>query len=147
LRKEKTAFSPVAPLLIRVTIGFYFFLLGLWAYLDPDLSRLAVQKYSGFSPELSGLYTTVATYVFFAIGPMLVAGLLTKKAALIGAIMLLPLFCGAGMFNGSENNLAYFLEKRSLYRDLVIFAGCLSLALTGPGALSMDGIFTDIYGK
>ena len=142
----KHNFQPFAPLLIRLSVGFYFFLLGLWAYLEPDLSTQAINRYSGFSGWMTAFYVNFGCYLFFVLGILLIFGCLTKHAALLGSLLLLPLLYGAGIFTPHGDNLVYFLEKRSLYRDGVIFASCLSLVFSGGGAVALDGLLLGLKG-
>lgn len=69
-----------------------------------------------------------------------------RTLCVAGIIFILPLLYGAGMFSPQGDSLVYFLEKRSLMRDVVVVAGCLSLILTGPGAFSLERILRGLYG-
>jgi uncharacterized membrane protein YphA (DoxX/SURF4 family) len=123
-----------APVFLRVGVGFYFILLGMWGLDDFESFSLAMQKYSGFSGVLLQVYAAVAPFLLVAVGALLILGLWTVATAMLTILLLLPLFYGAGLFEKQPDMLA----RRSLYKDACLLGACVALLFTGGGILSLD---------
>ncbi len=136
----------MAALILRLGIGFYLILLGLWGYTEPELSLKAMQAYAHLPQWYSSIFIDIAPYFLFLCGIFLVVGVLTSYAALFAALMLLPLFFGAGAFTPTDN-LHALIQKRMIYKDLVIFVGCISIYFGGAGAFSLDRVLIGLYGS
>ena len=125
-----------APLFIRVALGFYLLLLGVWGFSESAAVSTRVEQFAGISGNLLVFYSTVAPYILILVGALLIVGLWTVASAGLACIVLFPLFYGAGMFERSADYVAH----RSLYKDGVLLFAAISLLFSGGGMLSLDRI-------
>ena len=127
-----------APLFIRVGLGFYLILLGVWGMITPEfLVEERVQNYAGLTGNFLTLYSIIGPYALVVIGSLLIIGLWTVGAAAATVLLLFPLFYGAGLF---EKGVDY-VARRSLYKDAVLLCAAVSLLFSGAGMFSFDRFF------
>ena len=79
-------------------------------------------------------YAAAAPFIFIAVGGLLLIGLWTVGASLVGALFFLPIFIRAGLFDVPNS----FFTHRLLYKDACLLGSCLALCFTGGGFLSID---------
>lgn len=135
-----------SPFIIRLAVGVYFFLLGSWGVSDPEHFRYALEQFSGFSGLIATLYSTFGPWLLCTIGVFLVLGFMTIPATLASCLLFLPLFWSAGTFQ-SAHELQNFVDRRVLYRDLVVLVSAMSLLFSGAGKFSLDEMLQRIYEK
>ncbi len=143
----------VAILPLRLFLGITFVYAGFQKLADPGFFRSGSPTYIGhqlvaFSQgsPISFLMRhfvehavilgalTIATEI--AIGSLVLLGLLTRPAALVGLVLNLIFFLSA-----SWHTYPYF------YGSDIVFVMCwLTLALTGPGALALDTLLHELIG-
>jgi uncharacterized membrane protein YphA (DoxX/SURF4 family) len=120
-----------APLLIRATIGSYFLMAGLQKLDQIPAFVGQVQRFGILPNQLATLYGMLLPYVEIMTGFLMLIGLWTTLTGVLGSLMLFSFIVAFGVFpNGSQ-----FFNK-----DIILFAGTLSLILTGPGAWGLDKI-------
>jgi uncharacterized membrane protein YphA (DoxX/SURF4 family) len=117
----------------------------VWGNSDPEHLSATIEAYAGFTGALLSTYTMLGPYLLFCVGGLLMIGLFTRGSAFIAVIIFLPLVIAAGAVVVIENPLALIPENRTLYKDIVVLVGFLSVALSGPGALSLDNVMRAIY--
>jgi uncharacterized membrane protein YphA (DoxX/SURF4 family) len=137
----------IAPLLIRMPLGFYLFLTGFWAVIDPLQCSSALQNYTGTLNMFFRFYAVIAPYLAMGTGVLIMLGLFTTGAAFIAACLILPLSIAAGVFSQGIGNISPYLEHRMVFRDAVLLGVSLSLLFSGPGVLSIDLLLQKLYGK
>lgn len=120
--------SPIyGPLLLRVTLGIYFFLAGE-AKLNLGPQFMAEVKSFGLLPDrLAELYAVLLPWLEIFAGILLVLGLWTTLAAILTSLMLLSFVIAMGPFG-----------HRPFNKDIILLASSLSLLFHGAGALSVD---------
>lgn len=124
----------LAPFFLRVSVGIFLILTGARGFED----------FKGFTEDLahSALYAHVAgpgyaafaPFVLIAVGGLLLIGLWTVGASLVGVIFFLPIFIRAGLFNLPDS----LFTHRLLFKDACLLGACLALCFTGGGFLSID---------
>ncbi len=135
----------VAPLLCRLTLGFYLFLTGVWGFSDPKDFSLTVEVYAGTANGFFNNYAIVAPYLAVVSGALIMLGLFTTGAALIASCLLLPLAIAAGVFSQGAGAFSPYIENRILFRDAVLLGVSVSLLFSGPGMCSVDELLQAIY--
>jgi uncharacterized membrane protein YphA (DoxX/SURF4 family) len=141
-----TVVQPSSPasiglLLARVPLGLYF--------VFAAVSKFAGEKgVSGFveqampmatkfmSDSLSRNYLTTLPYAEFILGVMLIAGLLTRFAATLVALLLVSFTIAVGM-PGAMGHLGEKV-KLPFHPNIVFLGTALALMFCGPGWLSVD---------
>lgn len=120
-------------LLLRAIVGIVFIVHGG--------QKLFVQGFAGVGGffaqagiPLPAVSAVVVTLVEFLGGLAVLLGVLTRWAALLIAIDM----AGAILFVHGKNG--FFLNKGGYEYALTLLVVCLALALSGPGALALDGI-------
>jgi uncharacterized membrane protein YphA (DoxX/SURF4 family) len=121
-------FGILAPFVLRVTVGAYFFYTGY-----KRLGRVDESVTKELEKRLGSLSKTViiAMGVFeTAIGLFLIAGFLTQIMAVLGMIYILKLLW-------FKNEFPSFIKRERIFY-LILFVILLSLLFTGAGALAID---------
>lgn len=125
---ELFSFSIVAPLILRVILGFIFFNLGFLKLGKEKNGWTESLKILGVKPAY--FFTIILGIVEIAGGLFLIAGAYTQLVALILAVISI------------SELLIEYKEESILKRDMVFYlliAGiCCSLLLTGAGFLAVD---------
>jgi uncharacterized membrane protein YphA (DoxX/SURF4 family) len=137
----------IAPLLCRMPLGFYLFLTGFWAAMDPQQCSISLENYTGTLNLFFRSYAVIAPYLAMGTGALMMLGLFTTGAAFIAACLILPLSIAAGVFSQGIGDISPYLEHRVLFRDAVLLGVSLSLLFSGPGVLSIDALLQKLYGK
>lgn len=121
---------------IRVVVGVVFLMHG-WQKLSGGIGGVE-QFFSSLSVPAPGLMAPLVTFVEIIGGIALIAGVLTRLAALLLVVdMLVALFI-FHLPNG------FFVSPNGGYElVLLLAAACLGLALAGPGALAIDNLLGD----
>lgn len=135
-----------APFILRVVVGFYFILLALYGLSEPEQFKHTLEAFAGVNGALCDIYCAIGPTMILLVGALLVFGLFTVPAALLSGLLFLPLFYTAGTFE-SGTSLQMYVDRRVLYKDLVVFVANISLVFTGPGVFSLDGVLSSIYGS
>lgn len=119
----------LGPLLIRISLGFYFVLAG-FAKLDniPGFIK-EVQSFHILPNHLATLYGILLPYGEMMTGLLLIIGIWTTLAAVLSSLMLLSFVIAFGAFPSG----GHLFNK-----DILLLAGSLSLLYSGGGALSID---------
>lgn len=117
------------PLILRLTLGAYFVLKGLYV-LDnmPSFVRL-VQSFGVLPEPFATLYAILIPYLSLIAGTFLVLGIWTTLGSIIAALMLLSFVVALGIFPSN---------REIFNKDLILLAGTLSLLYSGAGAWSID---------
>ena len=135
LAKPLSRFSPAAPLLLRLVTGVVMAAHG-WEKLQGGPAGFGEGMLAGLGVPAPVLVAWVVTAIELGGGLLLIAGLLTRIAALlnsavlIGAISLVKIDVGLIADEGAGAEL-----------DLALLAGLVAVALTGPGRLALDRVF------
>ena len=122
-----TRWSELAPLAIRVVIGGLFVLHGIDKF-DTGLANVEGFFASSGVPA-AGLSAPLVAVLEIVLGAALVAGIATRLAAIVLAVILV----GAVIFVKAEGGIIGSAET-----DLAYLAGLVALTLIGPGRLSAD---------
>jgi putative oxidoreductase len=125
---ELFSFSLIAPLILRVVLGFIFLNLGYLKLSKENFGWIASLNILGIKPAV--FFVGLLGIIEIAGGLLLIAGAYTQLTALILAIISI-----------SELLIEYKEEsilKRDLPFYLLLAAICLSLLLTGAGLYAVD---------
>lgn len=121
--------------LLRVVLGIVFVMHG-WQKLSGG-----VEGVEGFFASLSipapGLMAPLVVFVELVGGLALILGVLSRIVALALVVDMLVAMFVVHVPNG------FFAMDGGYELVLTLTAGCLALALTGPGALAVDNLFGD----
>jgi uncharacterized membrane protein YphA (DoxX/SURF4 family) len=126
---EPVGSAQIGPLWIRVSIGLYFLLAGLGKIDKLPLFVEQVQSFGILPNEFAALYAMLLPYVEVLSGLLLILGLWCRLASSLVAFMLVSFIIAFGVF---PNSLMFF------NKDIILFAGAISLLYTGSGAFSLD---------
>lgn len=118
-----------APFFIRVALGSWLVLAGL-AKLD-DLPGFVQQvKQLKILPDhLATLYALSLPYLEVAIGSLLVVGIWSTLSAILASLLVASFLYFFGIFPG---------RGMLFNKDVLLFAGAVSLLFSGAGAVSID---------
>jgi uncharacterized membrane protein YphA (DoxX/SURF4 family) len=116
-----------AGLLVRVPLGLYFVLAGLFKLKDPDAFVAIVQQKQVLPEPLGTLYGILLPYVEVGAGTFLIFGMWTTLAAIITSLMLLSFIIALGIRDHQPFN-----------KDILLLGAALSLLYSGAGAFSID---------
>ncbi len=125
---ELLSYSHAAPLILRVLVGIIFVDLGLLVFTTEKKAWMQFFETIRFKP--ARVFTRALGIIELVGGIMLIAGWYTQLVALIFAIILLA-ECYAEM---RENALL----RRDIVFYLLLLAICVSLLITGAGAIALD---------
>ncbi len=122
------SYSLLAPLILRVVVGFIFLNLGYLKMTKERPGWISSLHILGIKP--AGFFTGLLAAVEVLGGLLLLVGAYTQLATLILAIICI------------SELLVEYKEESILKRDMVFYlllsAICLSLLLTGPGLFARD---------
>ncbi len=135
----------LAPLLCRIPLGFYLFIVGLWGIMDHLVFSVAIEQYTRDSNWFFAVYAPVAPYLALVSGILIILGLFTTAASLLATVLIIPLLAAAGAFSQGISSLDPYIQHRSLIRDSVLLGVSLSLLFSGPGLFSLDAILQKVY--
>lgn len=122
------SFEILAPLFIRLAVGFFFIIFG-WNKLTKEREhKLSFFESIGLRPV--GVYVTLLGILQIVVGVCLIAGAATQVAAIVSAIISLVSYLI------KKRNPEMLFSPSSVYGLLFIMS--LSLILTGAGAFAID---------
>lgn len=126
--ERRTAFAPVV---LRLGLALVFLLFGMQKLVVPEQTRAEIQLLLNL-----GLGTTAAINYYFGLLELLVAlgfffGAWIRTVSVIAALSLLSILASFFLKYGTKMD-------PTLYRDLGLLGGALSLWLTGAGPWSLD---------
>lgn len=116
------------PLLIRLPLGLYLIMAGLYMLSSQNAVVNAIQGLRVLPEPFATLYGVLLPYIAIAFGSLILIGLWTTLAALVVSFTLLPWIFGLGLFD----------HRHFLNRDLILLGASLSLMYSGAGACSVD---------
>ena len=119
-----------APIPLRIIIGIGFILHGLSKFTG------GLDKFQGFLTSLNvpaaGFFATLVAIIELLGGIFILAGFMTRYAAIAtGLVIVFAIILVKGKMG--------FLSGYEL--DMLYLAGCVSLLITGGGAISVDNLF------
>lgn len=123
--------ADLALLVARVLLGVVLIAHGWQKFHEWTVAGTA-ESFAGMGVPMASAAAAVATWVELIGGAMLVVGLLTPLAALLGAAVML----GATFFVHLPNGL--FVDQGGAELVLALFAGLLVLAVRGGGRFGLD---------
>jgi len=138
-------------LFTRLLIGGVFLIAGVLKALDADATVRSVRAYDLLPESLAHLVGWGLPFAEILAGAFLIAGVFTRTAAVITALMLLAFVAGiaqawarglaidCGCFGTSYTTgadpVAYAID---IARDALMIAGCAGLTLAGPGRYAVQ---------
>lgn len=129
--RDENRLWPWGILLLRVVVGFAFFMHG-----QQKLFEMGIGGVTGFFDSLgvpaAGLFAVIVSLVETIGGLALILGVLTRVAGVLLAIDMLVAMFVVHAPNG------FFAGANGVELVLVLGASATALALTGPGALALD---------
>jgi len=121
--------DPLAPFLLRVTVGIIFLFMGY--------NHLTRERREGIATDLRLKWGATGTFFIWylgifeiVVGLFLIAGFLTQIAAIVGGIIALKLL------HGRKKYPKISPQSTSFY--ILLFVICLSFLVTGAGAFAID---------
>lgn len=118
----------IAPLILRLALGFIFLVHG-WQKISGDF-------FPGFLTQLSvpmpAFFAFIVTWLEFLGGIALILGLLTHLASKLLAIEMLVALFLVHIKNG------FYITNGGAEFALALFAGCVALMIIGAGKFSID---------
>lgn len=126
---EPVGNSIYAPLFLRLGIGSYFILNGLYILNDIPGFILLVESFKMVPSPVASLYAILVPYMAIAGGSLLVLGIWTTLGASLISILLLSFIGLLGLFPNS---------REIFNKDVILLAATLSLMYSGGGAWSID---------
>ena len=125
------AIAPWGPTLLRVVVGFTFFMHGY-----QKLFQMGVGGVGGFFGQLGvpapGVAAVVVSVLEAVGGLALIAGLLTRVVGVLLAVDVLVALLVVHLPNG------FYAMENGIELVLVLAAAALALAIAGPGAAALD---------
>jgi putative oxidoreductase len=130
-------FSWAGPLIMRLIVGYVFMLSG-WAKLN-DLPQI-IQNFTEWGIPFPKILTPFVSGVEFFGGIMLLLGLFTRiPAAMLAVVMLVAI-------KSAKWESVDSLETLLGFEEATYFAAFMWLAISGPGAASLDRLLVDAAG-
>jgi len=130
-------FSWAGPLIMRLIVGYVFMLSG-WGKLN-NLPQV-IQNFTEWGIPLPKILTPFVSGVEFFGGIMLLAGLFTRIPAAMLAVVMLVAIRSAKW--GDVDSLETLLG----FEEATYFAAFMWLAISGPGAASLDRLLVNASG-
>lgn len=121
--------------LARLPMGLFFLIAG-YSKLHGGVSNF-VSSYQSYIPswapaDLGVRYLQLVPYLEVAVGAMLVLGLLTRLAGLVGALMVITYIISVTGVKA---------PPLPFHPNMIYLGVLLTLFFVGPGKLSLDGMF------
>ncbi len=135
----------LALLLIRIALGFYYIVLGVWGLEDSEVFLRAIETYANATGDLVVFFAQVSPYILLLSGGLMVLGFLSNLACVLSLIVFTILLLWSGAFALVGDGLQVYIARRSIIKDLVVYVANFSILFSGPGRLSLDGLFGTIY--
>jgi putative oxidoreductase len=130
-------FSWAGPLIMRLIVGYVFMLSG-WAKLN-DLPQI-IQNFTEWGIPFPKIVAPFVSGVEFFGGIMLLLGLFTRiPAAMLAVVMLVAI-------KSAKWESVDSLETLLGFEEATYFAAFMWLAISGPGAASLDRLLVDAAG-
>jgi putative oxidoreductase len=130
-------FSWAGPLIMRLIVGYVFMLSG-WGKLN-DLPQI-IQNFTEWGIPFPKIVTPFVSGVEFFGGIMLLLGLFTRiPAAMLAVVMLVAI-------KSAKWESVDSLETLLGFEEATYFAAFMWLAISGPGAASLDRLLVDAAG-
>ena len=128
----------IGPLVMRLVVGYVFMLTG-WAKLN-NLPEM-IQNFSEWGIPFPGILTPFVSGVECVGGALLILGLFTRiPAAMLAVVMLVAI--KSAKWEGVDS-----LETLLGFEEATYLAAFLWLAITGPGAASLDRLLLRMTGQ
>jgi putative oxidoreductase len=118
-------------LVLRVVVGFVFFMHGWQKLVDNGISATQ-QGFDGMGVPLPDITAVLVTFVELVGGTMLIAGFLTR----IAGVLLIADMISAMFIVHVENG--FFVTNGGYELVFLLAGGALALAIAGPGTYSAD---------
>ena len=131
-------FSWAGPLIMRLIVGYVFMLSG-WGKLN-NLPQI-IQNFTEWGIPLPKILTPFVSGVEFFGGIMLVLGLFTRIPAAMLAVVMVVAIRSAKW--GDVDSLETLLG----FEEATYFAAFMWLAISGPGAASLDRLLVNAAGR
>lgn len=129
--RDENRLWPWGILLLRVVVGFTFFMHGQQKLFEMGIGGVT-DVFGSLGIPAAGLFAVVVSLVETIGGLALILGVLTRIAGVLLAIdMLAALF----VFHAPNG---FYVSNGGVELVLVLGGSALALALTGPGALALD---------
>jgi putative oxidoreductase len=125
--------------LVRLVVGLTFFLHGWQKLFDFGIPGVT-QGFTRMGVPMPEITAPLVALVEFVAGASLMIGFLTRLVAIPLAIDMLVAILLVHLRGG-------FFAPSGVELVLLLFTGAVAMALGGPGALSMDGIFADFRSR
>jgi len=131
-------FSWAGPLIMRLIVGYVFMLSG-WGKLN-NLPQI-IQNFSEWGIPFPKILTPFVSGVEFFGGIMLLLGLFTRiPAAMLAVVMLVAI-------KSAKWESVDSLETLLGFEEATYFAAFIWLAISGPGAASLDRLLVNAAGR
>lgn len=130
-------FSWAGPLIMRIIVGYTFMLAG-WGKLN-HLEQVT-ENFAGWGIPFPNILTPFVSSVEFFGGAMLILGLFTRIPAAMLAVVMVVAVKSAKW--GDVDSLETLLG----FEEATYFAAFMWLAITGPGAASLDRLLVNATG-
>lgn len=131
-------FAWAGPLIMRLIVGYVFMLTG-WGKLNN--LPLMIQNFTEWGIPLPQILTPFVSAVECFGGAMLILGLFTRIPAAMLAVVMIVAIKVAKWENVDS------LETLLGFEEATYFAAFMWLAITGPGAASLDRLLVNATGK
>jgi putative oxidoreductase len=131
-------FAWAGPLIMRLIVGYVFMLTG-WGKLNN--LPLMIQNFTEWGIPLPQILTPFVSAVECFGGAMLILGLFTRIPAAMLAVVMIVAIKVAKWENVDS------LETLLGFEEATYFAAFMWLAITGPGAASLDRLLVNAAGK
>ena len=121
----------LAPFFVRITLGGYFVLAGFskFDYL-PDFIRV-IEDFGILPNQFATMYGISLPYLEIGVGILILSGLWSTIAGMLGAMLILSYIIGIGLF-------PYEINRNLFNKDIILLGAALSLMYSGSGAYSID---------
>ena len=120
-------------------------MIALWGIYSSDTFLAALVEYTGSDGMIVWLLATCSPYILLVSSILLLAGFLSTLACLLALCVFTILFLTSGTFTVIGASLPDYVEHRGTMKDLIIFGTLFSLLFSGPGTISLDNLFGQIY--
>ena len=139
--------ASLSPLILRILLSIHFFMIGLWGIYSSDTFLAALVEYAGSDSIVVWLLAICSPYILVISSALLFTGFLSTFACILALSVFTILFLASGAFTLVDTSLPGYVDHRGTMKDLIIFGTLFSLLFSGPGTISLDNLFGQIYRK